>query len=80
MSTTPKGARLVDAAFAIARELRTGNLIAALGLGTSALDDADLDKFTKEPTRRRQLRLNQLRAEIRAGLDLTDEDEGAAGS
>ena len=72
MGQQVKGRRIVDAVDDVARELRTSNMIAALALGTAALDDADPAKFTNAATQRRQVRLNRLRAGIRTGLGLEE--------
>ncbi|ALJ20397.1 hypothetical protein [Microbacterium sp. No. 7] len=67
-----KTRRLVDAVDDLAREIRVGNEIAALALGTAALDDVDTAKYANQVSARRQERLNRLRASIRAGLDLEE--------
>lgn len=71
MAAATKGRRLVDAVDDLAAELRTSNLLRVLALGTSALDDVDTAKSTP-PTARRQRRLNKVRGEIRARLELDE--------
>lgn len=75
MAAATKGRRLVDAVDDLAAELRTSNLLRVLALGTSALDDVDTTKATP-PTARRQRRLNKVRGEIRARLELEEVDRG----
>jgi len=70
-----KTRRLIDAVDDLRAEIRLANEIAILALPTSALDDADLEKFTNEKTRARHVRLNRLRARVRAGLGLEGGDD-----
>lgn len=73
MATGTKARRLVDAVDDLTGELRTANRLRVLALGTSALDDVDTAKSTPA-TARRQRRLNRVRAQIRAALDLEEAD------
>ncbi|MFT4281213.1 hypothetical protein [Microbacterium sp.] len=60
----------MDALDAVAREMRTANMIETLRAGTSLLDHNDLSKAKTPETRARQERLNVLRAAIRRDLGL----------
>lgn len=63
----------VHAQLATAQELRVANALAALALGTSALDYAHPDKARGESTAIRQQRLNGFRKVIRASMDIPDD-------
>lgn len=73
-ATKPR--RVVDALDDIAREMRTANLLEALRLGTSALDDVDTTVIKADTTKQRQTRLNKIRAGIRQALDIEGDDRG----
>lgn len=73
MAGQVKGRRLVDAVDEVVAELRLANRLAVLTLGTSALDEVDVSVLKTPSTRRRQERLNKVRAEIRAGLGFEGE-------
>lgn len=64
---------LVDAVDDLRAEIRLANQISVLQLGTSALDDVDTSGIKTPNTRRRQERLNRVRASIRQGLGVEDE-------
>lgn len=61
----------VHATLALAYEQRLANEIATLRLGTSGLDEADLEKVKTPASVVRQGRVNQLRARIKKGLGLS---------
>lgn len=64
--------RIVDVIDELTQELRVANQIAALRLGSSALDDVD-EKSVKTPVSVKRIRrMNRLRAGIRAGLGVED--------
>lgn len=72
-TTTPQKLALaqVYATLALAYEQRLANEIETLRLGTSALDEADLEKVKTPASVVRQSRVNELRARIKKGLRLS---------
>lgn len=70
---TNRGRRIVDAIDEVLAELRLGNQIEALRLGSSALDHDEGKRATTPAAIARKDRANKLRAEIRAGLGIEGE-------
>jgi hypothetical protein len=62
----------VHATLDLAEATRTRAAIAALQLGSSALDYANPDLAKGDPTRVRQRRANELRRQVREGLGIAD--------
>lgn len=71
---TNKGRRIVDALDDLTAELRLSNQIEALRLGAAALDHDKGVRVSNDTSRARVDRMNQLRADIRAGLNLEETD------
>lgn len=67
--------RPVDAVDDLRAEIRLANEISVLQLGTSALDDVDTSAIKTPNTRRRQERLNRVRASIRQGLGIEEDGD-----
>lgn len=60
--------RIVDAVDDLAREVRVANAIAALRLGSAALDEDPGVRATTSTAKARVARANELRARVRDGL------------
>ncbi len=71
-----KARRIVDAIDDMTAQLRLRNQLAALQLGASALDHDPGNRATTDVARERVARMNRLRAEIRAGLELEGAHRG----
>lgn len=70
---TNKGRRIVDALDDLTAEVRLANQIEALRLGASALDHDKGVRVTNDTSKARVQRMNMLRAGIRAGLGIEEE-------
>lgn len=71
-----KARRIVDAIDDMTAQLRLRNQLAALQLGASALEHDPGTRATTASARRRVDRMNRLRADIRAGLGIEEENDG----
>jgi hypothetical protein len=70
---TNKGRRIVDALDDLRAELRLANQIEVLRAGASFLDHDKGARATTDTAKARLARQNQLRADIRAGLSIEQE-------